>query len=176
MHMREECPREHVYTATRPLLLVARPFVGGPQDDCVTSRAEVARPRVGRQRSRPVGCVEQYYCVCLCVCVCVSLSRSSTMSVGRMMGTVGGESSHMCCGFETGWLWSLVGGRGSKQRTPPSFGFDRKKILVTPNVPIAPAQSPSPPAQLSTTLPSHQATIHQSNTASSLSSRRPKHR
>ena len=59
MHMREECPREHVYTATRPLLLVARPFVGGPQDDCVTSRAEVARPRVGRQRSRPVGCVEQ---------------------------------------------------------------------------------------------------------------------
>jgi len=32
--------REHVYTATRPLLLVASPFVGGPQDDCVTSRAE----------------------------------------------------------------------------------------------------------------------------------------
>lgn len=51
--------REHVYTATRPLLLVASPFVGGPQDDCVTSRAEVARAPGGRQRSRPVGCVEQ---------------------------------------------------------------------------------------------------------------------
>jgi hypothetical protein len=31
------------------------------------------------------------------------------MSVGWMVGTVGGESSHMCRGFESGWLQSLVG-------------------------------------------------------------------
>lgn len=73
----------------------------------MTSRAEVARPRVGRQRSRPDGCVEQYYYVRVCE---LEYSRtSSNMSVGWMVGTVGGESSHMCSGFSNGWLQSLVG-------------------------------------------------------------------
>ena len=154
--------RLHRYSAI--IATRCSPFVGGPQDDCVTSRAEGARPRVGRQRSRPVGCVEQYCCVRVCARGC---ARAGLAVVWYGRGLGGGHGwrrklAHVLWLLAVEWLvGALVG--AEQAAADPSFGFDRKRYSKY----TYHSQSPPPPAQLSTTLPSHQATIHQSTTTSS---------
>jgi len=177
MHMQEGA-REHVYTATRPIAGGYSPFVGGPQDDCVTSRAEVARPPVGCQRSRLVDALREKMCTVCVLCAWEARYRRGLdgwhgwrrrkLAGAKVVGAWGGSRGPLVLG----WLESKKAGGSQILPLPATYQYLHNHILQQHQHP-----PPAHPNRARTTLPpSNHATTTSVHQSCHRPSRRPLHR